>query len=108
MERLLLYLHSGSVLVGLVVVCVFFSPGLGDLTGPGRTIVLMSATADSVSARIALVRTIVTVLGVIGLLSGMVLMAMRKAERESILLAVSTIVAFLLLLYAVNLVVNRL
>ena len=107
MKQALLYTHFAAVIIGYVVACAFFSPRVVELMGLGQTIILRSATADSIGATILLLHTIVTAFGVVGFLTGMALMATKEAQKESVTLAVSTIAAFVLLLFAVNMIILR-
>jgi hypothetical protein len=89
LKRLSLYVHVASVLVGYLAVagaCAFH--------------------AYPIWARIALAE-IMPICGVIGLATGLGQMAMRKGQDESILLAISTIAAFLLTLLVPTVIVAR-
>jgi hypothetical protein len=84
MRRFFIYINFVSVFIGYLAIIAFV------------------IEAYTIGAPLFLVRPIAVSCGGVGLLTGLVTMVDPKAQRESIAVAVSTIAAFVLLLFAIS------
>jgi ABC-type Fe3+-siderophore transport system permease subunit len=110
MQKAVFYLHTVVLILACGLAYMWFVPRPASFLEVAQTIlagqtVLIRSDSPDLLHDIQLSRSIVLILAVVALATGTSLMVTRNGKQESILIAFSTVMSFILVLFALRITI---